>query len=190
MKLAQSNYIFSHAGLIISFFFLSSCTGFQGIKTLHSPITQGLKPVRPLPPKEFSLDWPIDKAKLTQKFNLTSGRPHWGIDLAGQRGTSIFAAHPGLVTYVGQGFTGYGKLVIIEFNDNWATFYSHLQSIFVKQGQLVEKGEKIAAMGATGRASGVHLHFELRKKNHSGRSDSIPSLNYTWGHNAPRNSKS
>lgn len=118
----------------------------------------------PRAPSSFVIDWPIDRARLTQKFKPSGRGKHWGIDLAAPKGTPIFAAHDGKVIYAGSGFSGYGKLVIIEFGNAWASFYSHLDRIHVSEGQWVTKGKAIATMGRTGRATGNHLHFELRHK--------------------------
>ena len=107
-------------------------------------------------------DWPLDEARMTRGF-ITRGRGHFGLDLANVKGTQIVAAERGVVIYTGREFKGYGKLVVIEHNDEWASLYAHLDKIVVDEGQTVERGELIGQMGRTGRASGVHLHFEIRK---------------------------
>jgi murein DD-endopeptidase MepM/ murein hydrolase activator NlpD len=112
-------------------------------------------------PITVKFDWPVDEARMTRGF-LNSGRGHWGLDLANRRGTPILAAADGVVIYAGKGFKGYGKLVVIEHNDEWATLYAHLDRIGVKEGQKISRGQTLGAMGRTGRASGVHLHFEIR----------------------------
>ena len=134
---------------------LSSCTQFQ----------RGPAGVRSVPKmRGFSLDWPVDRAQLTQRFKPKGSDKHWGIDLAARRGSDIFAAHDGKVVYTGSGFSGYGKLIIIEYGDIWASFYSHLDAITVGQGEWVQQGQIIGKMGSTGRSTGPHLHFELRRK--------------------------
>lgn len=106
--------------------------------------------------------WPVKKGRITQKFKSRS-RKHDGIDISGRKNTAILAAESGKVIYAGNGFNGYGKLVIIEHRgDTWASFYGHLNGFKVRQGQRVYKGQQIGLMGKTGRASGVHLHFEIR----------------------------
>lgn len=108
-------------------------------------------------------DWPVDKARLTRGFlPYARPRPHLGLDLAHRRGSPIFAAQDGLVIYAGTGFRGYGRFVIIEHNDDWASFYGHLDKIVIKQGATVKKGDLIGKMGRSGRATGTHLHFEIR----------------------------
>lgn len=124
----------------------------------------------------FNLDWPVDEARLTQRFHPFTRRRHLGIDLAGPRGSHILAAQNGTVVYTGRAFHGYGRLIIIEQNDHWATFYSHLQKILVHEGQLVQRGQLIGLMGRSGNARGVHLHFELRN-NH----DPVDPLRYLPG---------
>jgi murein DD-endopeptidase MepM/ murein hydrolase activator NlpD len=113
-------------------------------------------------PSEVSFDWPVDQARLTQGFQVGK-KVHFGVDLAGAKGTPILAAERGVVVYTGSGFTGYGKLIVVEHGTEWATLYSHLSKISVKEGQTVQQGQVIGGMGRTGRASGVHLHFEIRK---------------------------
>ena len=111
---------------------------------------------------EVNFDWPVDRARLTQGFQVGK-KVHWGVDLAGPKGTPILAAERGVVVYTGSGFRGYGKLVVVEHGTEWATLYSHLSKISVKEGQTVQQGQVLGGMGRTGRASGVHLHFEIRK---------------------------
>jgi murein DD-endopeptidase MepM/ murein hydrolase activator NlpD len=111
-----------------------------------------------------SLDWPVDRARLTRGFLPNARpRPHLGLDLASNKGTPIYAALDGTVIYAGSGFRGYGRFIIVENELGWATFYGHLDKMLVKNGEHVEKGQKIGKMGRTGRATGTHLHFEVRK---------------------------
>ncbi len=111
----------------------------------------------------FNMEWPVDQVHITQKFRPVLNPHHQGIDLGGPLNTSIKAAHEGVVVYAGRGFKGYGKMILIEYNNEWATLYAHLNRFKVKTGQWVSKGQAIGKMGRTGRASGVHLHFELIK---------------------------
>ncbi len=111
-------------------------------------------------------DWPVDKARFVRGFNPKRSRkrrPHYGIDLAAIKGTPILAATKGTVIYTGRAFKGYGRMVMIESENGWATLYAHLNKIYVAEGQKVASGEVLGAMGRTGRATGVHLHFEIRK---------------------------
>ncbi len=89
-------------------------------------------------------------------------KPHLGIDLAAPRGTPIYAAHDGTVIYVGREFKGFGKMIMVEGTGGFASLYAHLVRTRAKEGQIVRQGDLIGDMGRTGRASGVHLHFEIR----------------------------
>jgi murein DD-endopeptidase MepM/ murein hydrolase activator NlpD len=109
------------------------------------------------------IDWPVDRARLTRGFFTNRRRPHLGIDLAGPRGTPVLSAHHGVVIYAGRDFRGFGKMLIIEGENGWASLYAHLDQILVQEGQQVRQGSTIAKMGNTGRSTGPHLHFELRK---------------------------
>ena len=85
---------------------------------------------------------------------------HTGIDIASDEGTPIKASMEGIVEEVSsQG--DYGKHIKIRCN-NITTVYAHCSKIYVKQGQIVAQGDKIAAVGSTGNSTGPHLHFEIR----------------------------
>lgn len=94
---------------------------------------------------------PIDG---TEKF-------HTGVDLAAPTGTPIVAVKDGIVRRAGlRG--GYGNAVEIDHGDGMTTLYGHASSLAVKDGDVVHAGQTIAAVGQTGRATGPHLHFEVR----------------------------
>ena len=116
---------------------------------------------------QFYFDWPVAEARLVRGFSLAPTgkrrKPHLGIDLAAPKGTRILAAHDGTVVYVGREFKGYGRMILIEGKQGWATLYGHLKKSLVLEGDQVKQGDLIAQMGRTGRADGVHLHFEIRK---------------------------
>lgn len=119
--------------------------------------TKGYKPKY-----AFQISWPLNSVKINQPFRpKKKRRPHLGVDFAGSRKTPIFAAHEGLVVYAGRAFKGFGRLVIVEYDDRWASLYAHLDKITVKAGQVIERGQTVGLMGRSGRATGVHLHFEL-----------------------------
>lgn len=88
-------------------------------------------------------------------------RQHNGTDMAGPRGTKIVATADGVVTFAGRQ-AGYGRLVKVKHKQGFETYYAHLNSIGVKKGQKVSRGDKIGAMGNSGRSTGVHLHYEIR----------------------------
>ena len=110
-----------------------------------------------------SLQWPTS-GKITSPFGYRyifgSSTFHSGLDIANSYGTGISAADSGVVTYVG--YKGsYGNLIIIDHGNGWETYYSHCATVQVSEGDGVTKGDRIATMGSTGRATGNHLHFEV-----------------------------
>ncbi len=119
------------------------------------------------PPEKVSelkyFDWPVDSARMTRGFLPNRRRPHLGIDLAAPKGTDVFASHDGVVIYTGREFKGYGKMVMIEGPNGWATLYAHFSKILVKEGQKVKQGDPVGEMGSTGRSTGSHVHFEIRR---------------------------
>ena len=88
---------------------------------------------------------------------------HSGIDLAAPRGTSIKASEGGLVIYAGW-YGGYGRVVIVDHSKGYTTLYAHLDKIDVKVGERIKQGKVVGREGATGYATGPHLHFEVRSK--------------------------
>ncbi|MFW5710002.1 MAG: M23 family metallopeptidase [Bacteroidota bacterium] len=111
---------------------------------------------------------PVNKGRKTSGFGVRRDpiqhdkRFHSGIDIACPIGTRISAARNGKVIFSGYS-GGYGKLVIIKHSRNYCTYYGHLNKILVKKGDTVATGQKIAISGNTGRTTGPHLHFEVRK---------------------------
>ncbi len=85
---------------------------------------------------------------------------HYGIDLAGQLKSPIFATAAGVVSFVGNKGR-YGRLIEIKHNGNITTKYGHLNKILVKRGQKVKPYQKIGLLGNSGRSSGAHVHYEI-----------------------------
>ncbi|KAB3530349.1 M23 family metallopeptidase [Alkaliphilus pronyensis] len=91
---------------------------------------------------------------------------HKGLDIANKRNTDIYAAGSGVVTF--SGYNGaYGRMIIISHGYGYTSVYAHNTKNLVGVGDRVEKGEVIAKMGSTGRSTGPHLHFEVRKNGKS-----------------------
>ena len=88
-------------------------------------------------------------------------RMHRGVDFAGPVGTPLYATADGVVTHAGW-LSGYGRLVKIKHEFGIETRYAHMSKIRVKVGQRVSRGERIGDMGASGRVTGPHLHYEVR----------------------------
>lgn len=89
-------------------------------------------------------------------------RFHAGIDFGATYGTPIYAADSGLVLFAGW-YGGYGNAIIIDHGDSITTLYGHTSQLYVSEGQTVQRGQAIAAVGSTGLSTGPHLHFEVRK---------------------------
>jgi lipoprotein NlpD len=120
--------------------------------------------VKEAPPKETddtALDWMWPaQGKMVAEFS--EAKSSKGIDIAGTAGQPIYAAAAGKVVYSGSGLRGYGKLVIIKHNAIYLSAYAHNQAVLVKEGQTVQRGQKVAEMGNTD-ADQVKLHFEIRQ---------------------------
>ena len=117
---------------------------------------------KPLPPpgaaKPLDWIWPAD-GPLLERYSANG--PNKGIDIAGRKGQPILAAAPGQVVYQGGGLRGYGQLIIIKHNADFLSAYAHCDKIYVKEGNVIKRGQKIADMGSSG-TDQVKLHFEIR----------------------------
>jgi murein DD-endopeptidase MepM/ murein hydrolase activator NlpD len=96
------------------------------------------------------------------RFDPFTGRPayHSGLDFAGGYGSPVHATAPGVVSFTGQR-SGYGNVVEIDHGRGLKTRYAHLSAIAVQTGQHVALGQRVGAMGSTGRSTGTHLHYEV-----------------------------
>jgi murein DD-endopeptidase MepM/ murein hydrolase activator NlpD len=88
---------------------------------------------------------------------------HEGIDFAGGEGTPILAAAGGIVVYA-EHHPQYGNMVEVDHGNGLITRYAHAARLYVKVGDMVLRGAKIAEVGSTGRSTGTHLHFEVRQR--------------------------
>ena len=130
----------------------------------------GKKPYQPRVVHVYSGPVPEGVAKGTGSFGWpTSGtvtqgfKPmHQAIDIGAPTGTPVVAADSGYVVTAGWSEYGYGKYVVIDHGNGFQSLYAHLHTILVQVGQSVSRGEKIGSVGTTGRATGPHLHFEIR----------------------------
>ncbi len=115
------------------------------------------------PASPVKLSWPL-RGTITRRFNQSGGLRHDGIDIAAPRGAFIRAAADGKVIFSDWGPGGYGRLVIVQHTSNIVTVYAHNERNLVQRNQQVKKGQRIATVGRSGRATGYHLHFEVRLK--------------------------
>jgi murein DD-endopeptidase MepM/ murein hydrolase activator NlpD len=115
------------------------------------------------PPRRNGFLWPVQGA-INSRFGPRGITIHDGIDIAAPEGAPIRAIAAGEVIYSDQ-LRGYGNLIIMRHADGFVSVYAHNQMNFVREGQTVSRGEIIATVGSTGRVTGPHLHFEIRKDN-------------------------
>jgi peptidoglycan hydrolase-like protein with peptidoglycan-binding domain len=111
----------------------------------------------------FTLLWPVD-APVGDRFGPRGNRFHPGIDLPAPYGTPVRAARRGRVARAGWDSGGYGYLVVVRHGRHVHAFYAHLSHIGVHRGERVRAGERIGRVGASGEATGPHLHFEVRRR--------------------------
>ncbi|MBP1627082.1 MAG: phage tail tape measure protein [Holophagaceae bacterium] len=150
-------------------------------QTVVAQTAEPASPFEPANPEKLDLLWPVEtrtvssqwgprmrtrtvvksKGKRKRKVKVRYSGRHQGVDLNAPQGTDVYAAMDGQV--VGAGFhRQYGNFVVVDHGNGVTTLYSHHSANFVREGDLVHRGQKIAAVGRTGRATGPHLHFELR----------------------------
>lgn len=103
---------------------------------------------------------------------LRTRRFHAGIDFGAPYGSTIRAADDGVVIFAGW-YGGYGRAIIIDHGGSTTTLYGHTSRVYVSEGQRVQRGQAIAAVGSTGFSTGPHLHFEVRKNG-----DPVNPLNF------------
>lgn len=137
--------------------------------TLKEPVTeqrlQGTKE-RPTWYPTGTFRWPVS-GRITSYFGGRrspggiGSTNHKGIDIAAPKGTPVYVADGGTVTYAGW-MSGYGYLVRINHGNGYETYYGHNSSLTVSVGQKVYKGQQIARVGSTGNSTGNHCHFEVR----------------------------
>jgi murein DD-endopeptidase MepM/ murein hydrolase activator NlpD len=111
-----------------------------------------------------NLMWPVPSSKkVSSNFGHRWGRKHEGIDIPAREGAPILAVQDGVVVYAGNGLGGYGNLIVLGHKNGLFSVYAHAQKVFVRKNDRISQGQMIASVGQTGKASGPHLHFELRQ---------------------------
>lgn len=109
--------------------------------------------------------WPVpSSSRVSSRFGTRWGRPHEGLDIAAQRGAHILASNSGVVVYSGNELGGYGNIIVIAHKGGFFSVYAHNQDNYVTKGQVVKKGQVIGRVGNTGKSTGPHLHFEVRRQ--------------------------
>ncbi|MEM7324859.1 MAG: M23 family metallopeptidase [Actinomycetota bacterium] len=121
----------------------------------------------PTTPSALGFQWPVVDGRVTSEYGYRihpvygTRRLHAGIDIGAARGVPIASSNDGVVIFAGtQG--GYGRTVIIDHGGGITTLYAHMSEIGAVEGQLVDRGDIVGFVGASGTATGNHLHFEVR----------------------------
>ena len=105
-------------------------------------------------------DWPVS-GHITQQF----WHGHRAIDVGARAGAPIVSADSGYVIKASHGWnSGYGSIVMVDHGNGFVSLYAHMNTIYVRQGENVGKGEQLGTVGNTGRSTGPHLHFEIRQQ--------------------------
>ncbi|MBC7539383.1 MAG: peptidoglycan DD-metalloendopeptidase family protein [Bacteriovorax sp.] len=123
---------------------------------------------RPFDPKAYLKSgeflWPVPASNvISSGFGHRWGHAHEGIDISARIGSHIVSAAEGVVVYSGSEIGGYGNITVIAHKNGFFSVYGHAKVNFTHQGQRVYRGQVIAQIGMTGRTTGPHLHFEIRK---------------------------
>ncbi len=118
-------------------------------------------------PEENSMAMPLEgnvSSGFGWRLDPYNGKPSWhnGVDVRADAGSAIKSADAGIVTFAGYD-EEFGNMIVVEHASGLKTIYAHAQSLNVEAGEAVLKGTEIARVGSSGRASGPHLHFEIRK---------------------------
>jgi len=108
---------------------------------------------------------PAGQYRLSRGFIAPSNQDkgHKGIDLTAERGTPVLATAPGRVILSQFADGGYGEVILIEHAEGYETLYAHLGERLVREGDRVRRKQPIGRVGATGNATGPHLHYEVRR---------------------------
>ena len=143
---------------------LASSASSAAVKTAYTPAKSAPVTDSYVAPKarKTKFDWPVKGTIISGYGNLGSGRKNDGINIKAALGTNVKAADSGTVAYAGNELKGFGNLILIKHPDGWITAYAHNDRLFVKKGQKVSRGEKIATVGSTGSVTTPQLHFEVR----------------------------
>ena len=110
-----------------------------------------------------SFSWPL-RGTIVSSFGSKKGGEHNdGINIAARRGAPVRAADDGVVVYAGNELRGFGNLVLVRHADGWTTAYAHNETLLVKRGDRVRRGQVIAKAGSSGSVATPQLHFEIRR---------------------------
>jgi len=107
--------------------------------------------------------WPVKGRVVSNYGGKSAGLQNDGINIAAPRGAPVKAAENGVVAYAGNELRGFGNLLLLKHSGGWITAYAHNETLMVKRGDKIKKGQAIAKVGSSGSVQTPQLHFELRK---------------------------
>ena len=131
-----------------------------GQPTPLSPAVSHAAPAGPTP----RFEWPV-RGKVVSSYGSHDGQRNDGIDIEAPKDTVVHAADSGTVVYAGNEVRGMGNLILVSHSGGYITAYGYNDSLLVKKGDTIKKGQAIAKVGTTGSASDPRLHFEVRRGN-------------------------
>lgn len=134
----------------------------QSVSTAQKYQQNAVPTTPPAAKRNSKFMWPVQGTVISGFGNLGKGRKNDGINIKAALGTEVKAADGGTVAYAGNELKGFGNLILIKHSDGWITAYAHNDKLFVRKGQKVVRGEKIATVGKTGGVTTPQLHFEVR----------------------------
>ena len=145
-------------------------------KSLEPPVrTAALRPLPPAEPRApaaiptppprggSTFLWPVRGRLVTAYGPKDGGLHNDGINIAAAKGTPVRAADNGVVAYVGNELRGFGNLILVKHAGGWVTAYAHNDTLLVRRGDKVARGQAIAQVGSTGNVGEPQLHFEIRQ---------------------------
>ena len=118
---------------------------------------------RPPPTIPLPLAWPLTAPVVGDRFGPRGASWHAGIDLPAPMGTPVYSARSGEVVWAGWRDGGWGFLVVVAHGHGERSMYAHLSRIDVRVGVWIGQGVRVGLIGASGHATGPHLHFEVRQ---------------------------
>lgn len=132
------------------------------------PVTAEARPAGPMT-RLIAFVTPLKGYAINSAYGLrrlageARARRHKGVDIAAPQGTSVFVASEGEVMRTGYDANGYGRFIEVRHPNGMSTLYAHLSRVDVARGDRLGSGERIGLVGSTGRSTGPHLHFEVRR---------------------------
>lgn len=127
----------------------------------NNQILVAIAPPPPISGKGFM--WPVSGTVISNYGPKQAGYHNDGVNIRAPMGSSVYASESGVVVHASNKLRGYGNLILIKHDNGWVTAYAHNDSLLVKKGDQVVRGQVVAYVGSTGRVDSPQLHFEMRK---------------------------